>query len=569
VAEPSPTARRWKAPAAGLLVAALTLLLLVATEPQLTIVWDEGYTLGRVERIRAWCKAVRDPKGFAAHWRGEAPRDELVQQRPDEIRPTASQVDTRAKLFSRPVLDYFWPFAREEPHGHPPFYALVSLVGDLIAPGASELLRARLGPMLLFSSVSGAVFAFFAARYGNWSAALAAGAWVLQPRLFAHAHYALYDNVLTSLWIAAILAFAMAARSPVAAGKRRRWAWAILVGVIAACAADTKLTGWFLPLPFLAWVVLRRDIKGAWSLVVAGLVGLLVLYALCPPFWGQPIAGVDRFLKSNLSRAQTVPIPALFLGRVYMTPKQALPWYNTIVWTAFIAPVGVLAFALAGVWRTLRTFKSEPFGLLVLLNWGFFLVLRALPGAPGHDAERQFLPAFGCLALLAGLGGAAAGQNCGRWARVLIAASLVEGAVSVAAMMPVPLSYYSPVVGGLPGATKLGMEPTYYWDALTPAALNWLNQNTPAGERVSFATNPTSWFYLRRTGRLKARFYVPWETGRVAWYVVQNRAGSLGPRDRALVARLGPRYVLVEKWGVPLIWAFPESQLPRRPGGQP
>ena len=33
-------------------------------------------------------------------------------------------------------------------------------------------------------------------------------------------------------------------------------------------------------------------------------------------------------------------------------------------------------------------------------------------------------------------------------------------------MMPVPLSYFSPIVGGLPGATALGMEPTYYWDGL-------------------------------------------------------------------------------------------------------
>ena len=35
-------------------------------------------------------------------------------------------------------------------------------------------------------------------------------------------------------------------------------------------------------------------------------------------------------------------------------------------------------------------------------------------------------------------------------------------------MMPVPLSYYSPLIGGLPGAAAIGMEPTFYWDS--PAA---------------------------------------------------------------------------------------------------
>ena len=60
----------------------------------------------------------------------------------------------------------------------------------------------------------------------------------------------------------------------------------------------------------------------------------------------------------------------------------------------------------------------------------------------------------------------------------------MEGAVSIAVMMPVPLSYFSPLVGGLPGATKLGMEPTYYWDALSPEARRWLAENTAARAHV-------------------------------------------------------------------------------------
>ena len=37
-------------------------------------------------------------------------------------------------LFDRDVLAWFWPFAREEPHGHPPFYALLGLIGDFAGP---------------------------------------------------------------------------------------------------------------------------------------------------------------------------------------------------------------------------------------------------------------------------------------------------------------------------------------------------------------------------------------------------------------------------------------------------
>ena len=231
--------------AGGALVAAATLALLVATGPRLAIVWDEGFTLGREARVRDWFSAIRDPGRFAARWRPPSPLEELVQ--PDGRRPPrASELDTREKLLSPPAVEWFWPFAREEPHGHPPFYALVGLVGDLLAPTWELLARARLGPMLLFSVVGGALFASLGRRWGVWTAAGAAAAWVLQPRLFAHAHYAHYDDVLTSLWVASILAFARAVE-PGGPARGPRWASTIGFGLIVGAAAATKLTGWFLP----------------------------------------------------------------------------------------------------------------------------------------------------------------------------------------------------------------------------------------------------------------------------------------------------------------------------------
>ena len=75
--------------------------------------------------------------------------------------PRRDQIDTRAKLLFDPdVLAYFWPFAREEPHGHPPFYALLGLIGDLLAPTWQDLPRARLGPILLFSLHRGLLVLF-------------------------------------------------------------------------------------------------------------------------------------------------------------------------------------------------------------------------------------------------------------------------------------------------------------------------------------------------------------------------------------------------------------------------
>ncbi|MBX6314706.1 MAG: glycosyltransferase family 39 protein [Isosphaeraceae bacterium] len=535
------------------------LMLMVATGPSLAIVWDEGFTLGREQRIRLWLRALRDPQAFAAEWQPPAPWEELVQ--PDgRYPPQPAEIDTREELFDQRVIEWFWPFAREEPHGHPPFYALVGLIGDIVAPSWELLPRARLGPMLAFSLAAGAIFGFVARRRGYWPAALAAGAWGLQPRLFAHGHYAHYDALLTSLWVGSILAFTLAVEtSPGEPRRRPRWGWVVLFGTLAGCTAGTKLTGWFLPLPFLAWTALCRDRRGWWTLLIGGIVAVLVLYALTPPWWNNPIAGVERFLRSNLTRSQTTRIPTLFLGRIILTPKDSLPWYNTLVWTVFVTPVGFLSFAVTGVVRAIRQGRSDPYGLLPVAHWAFLLILRALPHTPGHDAERQFLAAFGCLALVAGQGAVWAVERLGRWGKALIVAALTEGAVSIALMMPVPLSYYSPLVGGLPGATRLGMEPTYYWDALTDDALAWINQHTDPGRKVMFPTYPTTWLYLRRTGKLKVGA-LPYERGLWQWYVLQNRTGAFKPSDRALVARAKPENVLVSKWGVPLIYVFPSAE---------
>lgn len=549
----------WRIRAGGLGVAALTLASLIATEPKLAIVWDEGFTLGREERVREWLRGMRDPSQFAASWEPPSPQFELVQ--PDGCQPPLrSQLGTRTGLLDQRVIEWFWPFGREEPHGHPPFYALVGLTGDVLAPSWGLLPRARLGPMIVFSLTAGALFAFMTRRFGAWAGVVAAGAFVLQPRLFAHGHYAHYDDVLTCLWVGSILAFSNAVEA--VNRPRPRWGWVVTFSLLAGAAAATKLTGWFLVLPFLAWAAIYRDRRAGLTLVVGGFFAVMTPYAMTPPWWNNPVSGVERFLRSNLTRSLTTKIPTLFLGRVIMTPRNSLPWYNTLVWTVFVTPVGFLTLALAGIGRALRRARSEPFGLLAVGHGAFLLILRSLPHTPGHDGERQFLAAFGVLALVAGLGAASVVERFGSWGKLVVVAALAEGVVSIALMLPNLLSYYSPLVGGLPGAARLGMEPTYYWDALSDDARDWLNRHTAAGEKVLFATNPTSWRYLRQAGKLRVKFSRH-EPGPWVWYVMQNRPGAFSPEERALIARSGSRHVLVRSWGIPLIWAFPYEELER------
>jgi len=546
----------------GLVVGFATTTLMLATEPRMAIVWDEGYTLGREARLRLWFRGLYDPVPFAARW--QPPVEELVQGEKDgPSPPRRDQIDSRTKLlFDRQVLAWFWPFARQEPHGHPPFYALLGLAGDVLAPSWRDLPRARLGPILLFSLTAGVIYQFVAGRWGRWAAALAVGSWIFQPNLFGHGHYAAYDAVLTSLWVLAIVVFARAV-APRTGPKpyATRWGWTLAFGLLLGCALATKLTGWFLPLPFLVWAALYRSRQGFKTLFFGLLVAFAALYALVPPWWTDPVTGVVWFFESNLTRGKTISIPIQFLNTIYITPKQSLPWYNTLVWTVLVTPVGFLLMASVGYWAALRNWQSEPIGLLIAGNWTFLVMLRAMPHTPGHDGVRLFLPAFGVLALLGGPGTRFLLDRWGKWARLAITAALIEGIAGIVVMMPVPLSYFSPIVGGLPGATALGMEPTYYWDALDPDARHWLAVHTPPGRTFRFVTVPLSWLYLRRTGELP-RQLAPIDPGRPLWLVIQNRPGAFSEVDRALVAQ-GEAAHTVTKLGVPLIWIYPYSHYER------
>jgi hypothetical protein len=79
--------------------------------------------------------------------------------------------------------------------------------------------------------------------------------------------------------------------------------------------------------------------------VLGGVVAALVVYALNPTWWAEPVRGVRVFLGSNLTREQLLPIPTLFFGRLY---RFSLPWYNTMAWTAIVVPPATLGLALPG-----------------------------------------------------------------------------------------------------------------------------------------------------------------------------------------------------------------------------
>jgi hypothetical protein len=208
-----------------------------------------------------------------------------------------------------------------------------------------------------------------------------------------------------------------------------------------------------------------------------------------------------------------------------------------------------------GVLLSLRQFRSSWFARLLLLNWLTLIVVRALPQAPGHDGTRQIIISFGFLTLLAGwmleqIRLIPLRSNWNVVASILIGiAAAGESVGSVFLYHPLELSYYSPLVGGLPGAEKRGFEPTYFWDSLTPEVFDWLNQHTSPGRSIMFRNQTLSLRYLEEWGILRhptdPRLYPP------QWFVIQHRPGLYNESDRRLLTKK-PAF---EKslFGVPLL----------------
>jgi hypothetical protein len=297
-----------------------------------------------------------------------------------------------------------------------------------------------------------------------------------------------------------------------------------------------RFAGWLAVLPFAGWCYLYGDRAAARSLAIALVVALVTFVDLNPAIWHEPLGGLVKFMQMNTHRKLSVATQ--FFGRGYDL-EHSLPWYNTLYWTAATVPTGTLALGAIGIARVLRRWVDDAPGMLLVLNWLTLIAVRALPGAPPHDAERLILPSFPFFGALAGIGcqtvlGWARSPSRKRAARVCLGAALLGSASSVFWYAPQWLTYYSVAAGGLRGAARDGMEPTYYWDSLDREVLDWLHANTPANANNKFSPmSGENLIWLHRWGLLR-RATEQNDPGRYRWYVSQRRPSFMSPVDHYL-----------------------------------
>jgi hypothetical protein len=136
------------------------------------------------------------------------------------------------------------------------------------------------------------------------------------------------------------------------------------------------------------------------------------------------------------------------------------------------------------------------------------------------------------------------------------ALALLPQAASAHDLYPHLLSYYSESVGGLPGATRIGLETTY-WSETYESALDYLNSHAAPGAMI-WAESHDVLLYYQHCGRLRADLriashhgaegIVPSNQGLTApaadadWLVLQERQSGMLPDVVAFIRNRSPSY---------------------------
>jgi hypothetical protein len=510
----------------GLAAAILSFVVLAATAPGIPIVWDEGEYLWRTDLGVAWFKLLATP----------------------------ADPEGGLRAFSEPVVTKYWKFTTWD-EGHPAGAAWPMAAAKALGGTALHTLTAsRLGTMVIFSLACGAAAFRLSKTHGTVAGVTAPIALLTVPRLFAEAHFATLDGPLTAWWV---MLWAAETTSSTTIGS------SLFTGVAAGMTSAAKFTGWVAWGPMGLLRLASRDRRRILSLLVIVPAALLTFYFANPPLWHHPIDAARTHVQLNMHR--TLNVSAAFLGQTYDLHRH-LPWYNSLVWWLIVTPLPLLVLGLMGVVDAVRSRQAAALGLV--LNWAALMIVKALPQAPPHDGVRLFVSAFAFWALLAAIGTArvwtlsrsAGWMVRGHWLRAALVVLLAADAVTVARYYPQTLSHYNLLVGGVRGAARLGMEPTYFWDGMDDDVLDWINTHTGPGERIAFSSTGNI-RELRSWGRLKPE-QADRNHGPFKWFVQQNRTGFIGPSDHVLIDSEPPAFVKYPGHRAPGAWVPPDLRVP-------
>ena len=535
----------------SLLLALATLVAVVATLPDAGITWDEPLYIKAARGYMSWLGVLR---------RGLQQRD-LSQAFADE---------TIVRWWVQdPTLEL-----------HPPLGKFLSgLTWAAFRSTLGSIAAHRLSNTLLFSGLVGLVFCMVAEAYDTASGIFAALSLLLMPRMFFHAHLANIDTTVAITWFVSMYVFWRYESRP-------GWLPVVLNGLTFGLALGTKMNAVLIPIVWAIWALLyRRTCRTLLGIGASTAIGAGLFVALWPWLYHDT---ANRLLYYVLMASRFKDRPQFYLGQTL----PHVPWHYPFVITLAVVPLAITVMYLLGMVRVIqsadhttsdtsgsRTASGRPSvretGGLLLLNALVPLLFAATGLQAAYSGERHFIPAYPYLACLAGLGfGGVLSLLASGWQRLygpgnprhvrlliaaLLALLLVPPLLATIQIHPYQLSYYSELVGGLPGATRLGLETTF-WCETYQDALPYLNQNAEAGA-VVWAENPFVLRFYQQSDMLRPDLQVrggdtvsPW-TADYAVVEMRQTGFHYTPEIVSVMAQRPPAYTLAHQ-GVALMHVY-------------
>lgn len=384
----------------------------------------------------------------------------------------------------------------------------------------------RFPGMLMAGLAVSVIYLFGRQAYGRLPSVFAALSFALMPRMFYHAHLACFDMPVAAMWLVTAYAYF---RSLYAKGL----GWAVATGVLYGLLLNTKHNSWLLPPALIAHLAFTRG-KELWDglrrgrpPIPQGLVAMLVigppLFVLTWPWlWHDTLARFVEYVEFHrLHEYYNME----FLGHTYWKPP--MPRLYAWVMTLATVPGITLSFFACGLvasahfaLRLRRTplpqpeeklrFSTDTLWLLgVLMSYAPWLSDQT----PIFGGTKHWITAYPFLCLFAGRGFALASEKLSSMlgqarhqalARAgVFAAGLAGPLVMTLHSHPYGLTFYTPLVGGAPGAATLGLNRTF-WGYTTDVLLGDINATAPKNAVIYVHdTALQSYDMLRKDGRVR------------------------------------------------------------------
>ncbi|HXS16454.1 MAG TPA: glycosyltransferase family 39 protein, partial [Polyangiaceae bacterium] len=320
-------------------------------------------------------------------------------------------------------------------------------------------------PGMVVSTLAVVVTYVWGARTsGRLAGVVGALSLALMPRVFYHSHLACFDAPVMAMLLLTSYAYARSLEG--GAG------WPVATGVIYGLLLNTKHNAWLLPGAFGLHFLITRgrfallDLRAKrWPLphafLAMGLISPLVFYAGWPWIWHDTLARLREYASFHLQHEY---YNMEFLGQTYWKPPmpRLYAWLMTL---ATVPSITLLLFAVGlGVFVLKRGRESTP------LLWLLCLLMCYAPwwssGTPIFGGTKHWLTAYPFLCLFAGRGFASSASRIAQLVPEKAWTSAVPMAVAALVLLgplwmtlhstPWGLSFYTPLVGGAPGAASLG-----------------------------------------------------------------------------------------------------------------